>query len=124
MKRKTKKKTDVKGTVSRSLQSILDDNGPQALTIPEVYIDQVVNPTLPDSPERIASVNRYARQVRESVAQMTPEQYAQWKEDYYLGMMYPPFGCDNDDGKGFDKYNMVPHGMSIHGVPKLHPDDE
>jgi len=49
---------------------------------------------------------------------MTVEQFAEWREDYYLGLLVSPFGRD-DDGK-----DIVPHGMSIHGVPKLHPDDE
>lgn len=51
-----------------------------------------------------------------------------WKEfrdDYYDGLMFSPFGFDASDSfSPWPGIPYAPHGMSIHGVPKLHPDDE
>jgi hypothetical protein len=55
--------------------------------------------------------------------EMTPEQFAQWRECYYLGIMCCPFGQEID-AAGHIVYTNVPHGMSIHGVPKLRPEDQ
>lgn len=57
------------------------------------------------------------------VSEMTPEEFAEWREDYYLGIMVSPFGQHFDRG-GNVIYDNVPHGMSIHGVPKLRPEDQ
>jgi len=54
---------------------------------------------------------------------MTHEEFARWREDYYLGLMVCPFGHGYDEF-GHVVYPHAPYGMSIHGVPKLHPDDE
>lgn len=48
----------------------------------------------------------------------TRKGWREWREHYYLEMCTSPFGYV---GKGISH---APHGMSIHGVPKLHPDDE
>lgn len=55
--------------------------------------------------------------------EMTPEEFAEWREDYYLGIMVCPFGQDLDE-HGHVIYPCVPYGMSVHGVPKLRPDDQ
>lgn len=50
-----------------------------------------------------------------------------WKEfrdDYYFGIMFSPFGFDASVPCAWPGVPYAPHGMSIHGVPKLHPDDE
>jgi hypothetical protein len=102
----------------------IDRDGPLPMTAAEAWIDDIANPTEPNSQERFDTVNRRARGVREALAAMTPEQYADWTSDYYLGIMVPPFGLDNDDGKGHDNYHLVPYGMStVIDLPKLHPDD-
>jgi hypothetical protein len=50
---------------------------------------------------------------------MTEEEFGQWREDYYLGLMaFTPFGKD-ENGEW-----LAPHGMSEHGVPKLRPEDQ
>ena len=49
--------------------------------------------------------------------QMTPEQFAAWREAYYDGLIVSPFGRDADGNE------RAPHGISIHGVPKLRPED-
>ena len=59
------------------------------------------------------------RGIVKPIEEMTVEEFAEWREDYYLGLMaFTPFGKD-DNGR-----DIVPYGMSVHGVPKLHPDDE
>jgi hypothetical protein len=55
--------------------------------------------------------------------QMTPEQFAEWREDYYLGIAACPFGYELDEQCRI-VYPNVPHGMSIHGVPRLRPEDQ
>lgn len=48
---------------------------------------------------------------------MTPEQFAAWRDDYYAGLMAPVFGVDANGDP------IAPYGMSIHGEPKLRPED-
>jgi hypothetical protein len=48
----------------------------------------------------------------------TVKEWAEYRESYYLGLCTSPFGYESP-GKSF-----APHGMSVHGVPKLHPGDE
>lgn len=63
--------------------------------------------------------------LRQELAQMTPEEFAEWREGYYLGIMVCPFGEAYEFGTfGPIVYPVAPYGMSVHGVPKLHPDDE
>jgi hypothetical protein len=50
-----------------------------------------------------------------------------WKEyrnDYYDGHMFSPFGFDTSVPHAWPGVPYAPHGMSTQGVPKLHPDDE
>lgn len=58
-----------------------------------------------------------------TLADLTPEEFAQWSDDYYLGLMVCPFG-EKLDEYGRSVYAFTPYGMSIHGMPRLHPDDE
>ena len=55
--------------------------------------------------------------------EMTAEEFAEWREDYYLGIMACPFGHEYDEF-GRTVFPHVPYGMSIHGVPKLRPKDQ
>jgi hypothetical protein len=51
--------------------------------------------------------------------EMSAEQFAQWREDYYAGLIaHYVFGYD-DNGQP-----NAPHGWSIHGAPKLRPEDQ
>lgn len=61
--------------------------------------------------------------VSEAIAAMTPEEFREWREDYYLGIMASPFG-QTYTKEGRTIYTSVPHGMSKHGVPKLRPEDD
>jgi hypothetical protein len=58
-----------------------------------------------------------------AIDKMTPQEFAEWRELYYLGIMACPFGQDFD-ASGSVIYPLVPHGMSVHGVPKLRPEDQ
>lgn len=49
---------------------------------------------------------------------MTEAEFLLWREDYYSGLMaFTPFGKDADGN------DLAPHGWSVHGVPKLRPED-
>jgi hypothetical protein len=87
-------------------------------TVAERFIDDVINETEPHSKQRFGRVNVRAQQVRAAIARMTPDQFTQWKADYYSGMMVPPFGFDN--GNGHDEWNLVPYGFSEkYNLPRL-----
>ena len=48
----------------------------------------------------------------------TAEEWRDWRDSYYLHICTSPFGYDAS------RSSYAPWGMSTHGVPKLHPDDE
>jgi hypothetical protein len=59
------------------------------------------------------------RGVVKAFEEMTVEEFALWREDYYLGLMaFSPFG-KNEHGE-----DLAPHGSSVHGVAKLRPEDQ
>ena len=51
---------------------------------------------------------------------LTNSEWKEFRADYYLGLLACPFGYKLDD----PVTPLAPWGTSIHGVPKLHPDDE
>jgi hypothetical protein len=55
---------------------------------------------------------------------MTASQWAEWRRDYYLGIMASPFGIEAAESLTGRWIMRAPHGMSVHGVPKLHPQDK
>ena len=65
----------------------------------------------------------FVKRVNETIEAMTPEEFTEWRSDYYAGLMVCPFGYDLDTS-GHGTYPCVPYGMSKHGVPKLRPEDE
>jgi hypothetical protein len=54
----------------------------------------------------------------------TVEAWKEFREDYYGGLMVCPFGEEWPKYGGKVRYPNAPFGMSVHGMPKLHPDDE
>ncbi len=77
------------------------------------------------SDDEIAPASSYfdarypGRGVVKPFSEMTEAEFMEWREDYYLGLMgFTPFGRDENGN------DIAPHGMSIHGVPKLRLEDE
>ena len=50
--------------------------------------------------------------------------WQQWRSDYYLGVMACPFSIEAVEPITGRWILRAPHGMSVHGVPKLHPADK
>jgi hypothetical protein len=64
----------------------------------------------PDSPGRGVCLQ---------ICEMDEEQYALFAEDFYAGLIAPDvFGVDANGEP------IAPHGMSVHGVPRLRPEDD
>lgn len=91
-------------------------DGTFPITIAEAYLTGVARPKGQRSTYPFTKVADLAKQ--DVTTNQRRPGWAAWRELYYQGGATCPFGY-TPDGKP-----MAPHGMSKHGVPKLHPDDE
>jgi len=57
-------------------------------------------------------------------ARMKPTEWKEWRENYYAGLMACPFGYESPKPLTGQWQPLAPWRISIHGEPRLHPDDE
>lgn len=56
--------------------------------------------------------------IRHTVEEMTSEEFAEFRDDYYESASLCVFGLDSNGQL------IAPHGTSVYGVPKLRPEDD
>lgn len=91
-------------------------DGTFAVTIAEAYLAGIARPKGQRSTYPFTKVADLAKPDVTSKPQRPG--WAAWRELYYHGGATCPFGFTADGAP------LAPHGMSTHGVPRLHPLDE
>jgi hypothetical protein len=92
------------------------EDGTFPITIAEAYLAGVARPKGQRSTYPFTKVADLARP--DVTTNRRRPGWAGWRELYYEGGATCPFGY-SADGKP-----LAPHGVSKHGVPRLHPQDE